>query len=217
MKSGRIQKRKNSVFGIFSDQSAMERAIDVLRAHHFRNSDISVLVPSVKNTKKNLAFKRHSKAPEGISTGVITGVSIGAIFGWLLGAGVLLIPGLNPIAEAGAVMGAIAGAGVGGTLGAIVGGLIGLGIPEYEAQRFEGYIKDGGMLLTVHVDDGKWEKRAKRILDDNGATNIATTFEKKLKTPTRKINRDFYPSRDTTTLNPDFESRVEMGNELNLH
>jgi hypothetical protein len=204
-------RRKNSVFGIFSDQYALERTIDSLKSHHFKNNDISVLMPS-KNGAMDLAFKKNTKAPEGASTGVTVGIMLGAIFGWLIGDGILTIPGLEPLSEAGALMGAVAGAGIAGTIGGIIGALIGLSIPEYEAQRFEKYVTDSNMLITVHVDDPKWERKAKQILKDNGAKDIATSAE-------QKIEKTKYVASEVTTLpsgslsNLGIQSKVELGKE----
>ncbi len=187
-----IDARRHSVFGIFSDQASLEQAVERLKSNHFKKSDISVLMPSQKEGH-DIVFQKHSKAPEGVSTGSATGVAMGGVFGWLLGAGILTVPGLGAFTAAGPIMGAIAGAGLGGTIGGIAGGLIGLGIPEYEAIRFEGFLKEGGLLLTVHVDNSKWERNAKKILKDYGAKNISTTYEKKSeKVPVEKQKTSKY-------------------------
>lgn len=193
------KKGRHSVFGIFRDEVALNRTVDVLRAQNFRNSDISVLMPSKQGTK-DFAIEKKTKAPEGASTGAAAGVIGGGVLGWLVGAGALAIPGLGPFIAAGPIIAAIAGAGVGGTLGGIAGGLIGLGIPEFEAQRYAGYVKEGGMLISIHVDDSKWEAKAKEILEENGARNIATTSEKKSDETLHyrsKIDQDFDDQRDT--------------------
>jgi hypothetical protein len=97
--------------------------------------------------------------------------------GWLLGIGAIAIPGLGPFIAAGPIMAALAGAGVGGTVGGIAGALVGMGIPEYEAKRYEGRVKDGGILLSVHSDNSDWTKRAKEILKSTGAQDISSTGE----------------------------------------
>jgi hypothetical protein len=97
--------------------------------------------------------------------------------GWLVGVGALAIPGLGPFIAAGPIMAALAGAGVGGTIGGLTGALIGMGIPEYEAKRYEGRVKDGGILLSVHAGSSDWIKRAKEILKRTGAQDIASTGE----------------------------------------
>src|SRR5204862_7229349 len=124
---------------------------------------ISVLLPENSGTK-DFAHKKGTKAPEGATAGAGTGVVVGGTLGWLAGIGSLAIPGLGPFIAAGPIMAALAGAGVGGTVGALVGALIGMGIPEYEAKRFEGRVKEGGILLSVHSDNSDWTKRAKEIL-----------------------------------------------------
>lgn len=190
------KKGRNSVFAIFSDKLALERAVEMLKSQNFRNSDISVLMQSTEGAK-DLAIEKHTKAPEGATAGAATGALAGGALGWLVGAGMLAIPTLGPFIAAGPIMAAIAGAGVGGTVGGIAGGLIGLGIPEFEAERFESYIKKGGILLSVHVDDAKWESKAIEILRDCGAKNISTTAEKKTDEP------NYYKDR----IDAEFEDR----------
>jgi len=165
-----------AVFGIYPDRLSTENAVAALREAHFRSTDISVLFPENSGTK-DLAHEKNTKAPEGVATGATSGAVIGGTLGWLVGIGALAIPGLGPFIAAGPVVAALAGAGAGGTLGGITGALIGLGIPEYEAKRYEGRIKGGGILLSVHTDDSDWTKRAKDILEQTGAQDISSTSE----------------------------------------
>jgi hypothetical protein len=62
-------------------------------------------------------------------------------------------------------------------LGGLVGALVGLGIPEYEAKRYEGRVKGGGTLLSVHCDTSEQISRAKDLLEGTGAEDIASTVE----------------------------------------
>src|SRR5262245_56854342 len=168
--------KNTAVLGIYSTQSAVENAVDRLRAAGYRNTDISVLFPENIGTK-DFAHEKHTKAPEGAAAGAGSGVIVGGALGWLAGIGALAIPGLGPFIAAGPIMAALAGAGVGGTVGGIVGALVGMGIPEYEAKRYEGRIKSGGILLSVHCDNSEWTKKAKHILEDTGAEDVSSTGE----------------------------------------
>jgi hypothetical protein len=165
-----------AVFGIYKSQVEVEMAVDRLKLESYRNTDISVLFPQTTGTK-DFAHEKHTKAPEGVTTGAGTGVVVGGTLGWLAGIGALAIPGLGPFIAAGPIMAALAGAGVGGTVGGVVGALIGMGIPEYEAKRYEGRIKKGGILLSVHCDDSNWAKKAKEILEQTGAEDISSAGE----------------------------------------
>src|SRR5207237_8492782 len=133
-----------AAFGMDSTRTGVENAVDTLKTAGFRNTDISVLFPQNTGTK-DFATEKHTKAPEGATTGAGTGAVLGGALGWLTGIGALAIPGLDPFIAAGPIMAALAGAGVGGALGGIVGALIGMGIPEYEAKRYEGRVKEGGI------------------------------------------------------------------------
>src|SRR6187549_3186698 len=150
--------------------------VDRLKAAAFSNRDISVLMPDRGGTK-DFAVDNSTKAPEGAATGAGTGAVLGGGLGWLAGIGALAIPGLGPFIAAGPIMAALAGATVGGTLGGLSGALIGMGIPEYEAKRFEGRVKNGGILLSVHCDDSAWTKKAKEILERTGAEDVSSTGE----------------------------------------
>jgi hypothetical protein len=167
---------KTAVFGIYPAYASVEYGVDALRTAGFRNSDISVLFPENTGTK-DFAHEKGTKAPEGTSAGAGTGVVLGGALGWLAGIGSLAIPGLGPFIAAGPIVASLAGAGVGGVVGGLAGALIGMGIPEYEAKRYEGRVKDGGILLSVHSDSSDWTKRAKQILEETGAQDISSTSE----------------------------------------
>jgi hypothetical protein len=165
-----------AAFGIYPNQRSLSNAIEALKEAEFRNTDISVLFPENRGSK-DLAHEKHTKAPEGATAGAGSGAVIGGALGWLVGIGAIAIPGIGPFLAAGPIVAALAGVGVGGALGGLTGALIGLGMPEYEAKRYEGRIKSGGILLSVHCDDSSWARKAKRILQQTGADDIATTGE----------------------------------------
>ena len=168
--------KNTAAFGIYRDRASVENAVDTLKAENFRNTDISVLFPENEGSK-DFAHEKNTKAPEGAATGAGTGALLGGGLGWLAGIGALAIPGLGPFIAAGPIMAALAGAGVGGAVGGLAGALVGMGIPEYEAKRYEGRVKDGGILLSVHCDDSSWTKRAKEILERTGAEDVSSTGE----------------------------------------
>jgi hypothetical protein len=168
--------KNTSVFGILATRTAVEEAVDALRVAAFRNTDISVLFPDNVGTK-DFAMEHHTKAPEGTAAGAASGVVLGGVLGWLAGIGMLAIPGIGPLIVAGPIIAALAGAGAAGTLGGLVGALVGMGIPEYEAKRFEGRVKNGGILLSVHCDNSEWVGKAKDILKHAGAEDVSSASE----------------------------------------
>jgi len=167
-----------AVFGIYRNREGVEQAVDALRSADFRNTDISVLFSENVGTK-DFAHEKHTKVPEGSTAGAGTGAVIGGTLGWLTGIGALAIPGVGPFIAAGPIVAALAGIGAGGVIGGIAGALVGMGIPEYEAKRYEGRVKEGGILLSVHCDDADWKKRAIDILKQTGATDIGSEGEAK--------------------------------------
>src|SRR6202158_1908625 len=179
--------KNTAVFGIYPSYASVENGVDALRSAGFRNEDISALFPEGTGTKE-FAHEKNTKAPEGATTGAGSGALVGGAMGWLLGIGAIAIPGLGPFIAAGPIMAALAGAGVGGAVGGIAGALIGMGIPEYEAKRYEGRVKDGGILISIHCEDSDWKKRAKQILEATGAQHISATSE--ASSDDAKVDRD---------------------------
>ncbi len=171
-----MAEKNTAVFGIYPSGEHAERAVDALLQAGFGNSDISVLLPDTRSTRE-FAHTKETKAPEGATTGVATGGAIGGTLGVLAGVGALAIPGLGPFIAAGPIMAGLAGLGVGGAVGGLVGALIGMGIPEYEAKRYEGRVKDGGTLLSVHCNTSAEVSRAKEVLKATGAEDVASTGE----------------------------------------
>ncbi len=165
-----------AVYGIYPSRLIVEKAVDELKEAGFRSADISVLFPESGGTK-DFAIEKETKAPEGTATGAGSGAVIGGALGWLAGIGLISIPGIGPFIAAGPIVAALAGVGAGGLVGGIAGALIGMGIPEYEANRYEGRIKDGGILLSVHADDRDWKDKAKDILERTAAEDVAYKAE----------------------------------------
>src|ERR1700743_2329688 len=171
-----MSSKNTAVFGIYKLPDQAERAVDSLIAAGYDSAAISVLLPNSGSTKE-FAHHKDTKAPEGTTAGVTAGGAIGGTLGVLAGWGALAIPGLGPFIAAGPIMAGLAGLGVGAAVGGFVGALVGMGIPEYEAKRYEGRVKGGGTLLSVHCDTSEEIKRAKQMLQSTGAEDISSTSE----------------------------------------
>jgi len=168
--------KNTAVFGIYKSTVQAELAAGTLTSAGFSNQDISVLVSDVESTRQ-FAHEKNTKAPEGTTSGALAGGALGGTLGLLAGLGTLAIPGVGPLIAAGPIVAALAGAGAGGAVGSLVGALVGMGIPEYEAKRYEGRVKDGGVLLSVHCDTSDEVKRAKTLLEETGAQDISSSGE----------------------------------------
>ena len=185
-----MEDKKTAVFGIYQSAADAERAVDALVDARFSSSDVSVLMPDNQGSQ-DFAHEKKTKAPEGTATGVVAGGTVGGTLGLLAGIGTLAIPGVGPFIAAGPIMAALAGMGVGGTVGGLVGALVGMGIPEYEAKRYEGRVKDGGVLLSVHCDTAEQITRAKDVLKRTQAEDVSSTGE---------AASDEHENRDKTLL-----------------
>ena len=166
----------NAVFCTVKTSSQAQAIVDRLKAAGFTASDISVLMPDKEGTK-DFAVDNQTKSPEGAATGATTGAVLGGGLGWLAGIGALAIPGVGPLIAAGPIMAALTGAAVGGTLGGVTGALIGMGIPEFEAKRYEGKLKGGHCLISVHSEDSLETEKAKKIFEAASAEDISTSRE----------------------------------------
>jgi hypothetical protein len=167
---------KKSVFCLARDEAQAARIVDSLKAAGFSNNDISALLPD-KSSTREFAHEKGTKAPEGAVTGAGTGGILGGTLGWLTGIGALAIPGLGPFIAAGPIMAALSGAAIGAAAGGLIGALVGMGIPEYEAKRYESRIREGRILISVHSETSEETKRAKEIFERAGAEDIATAGE----------------------------------------
>jgi rhodanese-related sulfurtransferase len=171
-----VANKNTAVFGIYKSVAQAERAVATLTSAGFANNDISVLLTDAQSSH-DFAHQKKTKAPEGTAAGATTGGIIGGALGLLAGIGTLAIPGVGPLIAAGPLLATLAGVGAGGAAGGIIGALAGMGIPEYEAKRYEGRVKNGGVLLSVHCDSSKRVTAAKELLKSTGAEDISATGE----------------------------------------
>jgi len=167
---------KKSVFGILRNRAQAETVVERLQASGFISDDVSMLFSDTSGTK-DFAIQHETKAPEGATTGGGTGFVVGGVLGWLAGIGLLAIPGVGPLIAAGPIMAALSGAAVGTVVGGIAGALIGMGVPEFEARRYESKVKEGNILVSIHADDSHKVERAKEILKECNAEDISSTAE----------------------------------------
>jgi hypothetical protein len=165
-----------AVICIAKSEEQATRIVDDLKAAGFSNNDVTVLLPD-RAGSRDFAHEHHTKAPEGAATGAVAGGVTAGVLGWLVGIGTLAIPGVGPLIAAGPIMAALGGVAAGGAVGGLAGALVGFGIPEYEAKQYEGKIKNGNILISVHADDSRQRKIAKEIFDNDHATDVASTGE----------------------------------------
>jgi hypothetical protein len=165
-----------AVICIAKSEEQATRIVDDLKAAGFSNNDVSVLLPD-RAGSRDFAHEHHTKAPEGAATGAVAGGVTAGVLGWLVGIGTLAIPGVGPLIAAGPIMAALGGVAAGGAVGGLAGALVGFGIPEYEAKQYEGKIKNGNIMISVHTDDSRQRKIAKEIFDRDHATDVSSTGE----------------------------------------
>nr|WP_116810135.1 DUF3341 domain-containing protein [Steroidobacter cummioxidans] len=192
---------KNAVYGIANTPEQAESIVTRLQSSGVSTSDISVLFPDKAGTR-DFAHEKNTKAPEGATTGGLAGMGVGGALGLLAGIGALAIPGVGPLIAAGPIMGALSGAAVGGATGGLIGALVGLGIPELEAKQYEGKVRAGNILISVHTENGEERARAKQVLEEAGATDVSSTSEASVPKDSRATAR---------VVREDFDGEVTRG------
>lgn len=170
------------VYCICRSEAQAVRIANRLYNSGFSANDISMLHPDKSGTR-DIGHTNSTKAPEGAAAGAGTGALLGGALGWAVGIGALAIPGVGPLIAAGPILTALSGAAAGGTLGGVTGALVGTGIPEYEAQQYEGKLREGNILLSVHADDSGEAARVREILTEEKADNISTGSEASVPKP----------------------------------
>jgi len=163
-----------SVLCLVPDAHRAENVVNDLRAAGFSNNDISVLFPD-RSGSRDFAVAQGTKAPEGAATGAGAGGAVGATVGWLVGIGALAIPGVGPFLAAGPILAALSGGAIGAAVGGLTGALIGMGVPEFEAKQFEGKLKSGNILVSVHSSESDSTNRVKEIFERHGGESITVT------------------------------------------
>ncbi|HEY5755301.1 MAG TPA: hypothetical protein VIU34_05730 [Steroidobacter sp.] len=192
---------KNAVYGIANTPEQAESIVTRLQSLGIQSSDVSVLFPDKAGTR-DFAHEKNTKAPEGATTGGLAGMGVGGALGLLAGIGALAIPGVGPLIAAGPIMAALSGAAVGGATGGLIGALVGLGIPELEAKQYEGKVRAGNILISVHTANGDERARAKQALEESGATDVSSTSEASVPKDSRAAER---------VVKPDFNGEVTRG------
>jgi hypothetical protein len=174
------------VFGIYPNLSSVENATDALVKAGFPTSGISVLLPQSLGGSKNTGTQKDMKTPKKDAT---TGGIIGAGLGVLAGVGILDIPGLGSFIAAGPIVARLAGLGDREAVSRFTGALIDMGIPEFEAKRYGGRLKKGGVLLSVHGDTSEEIQRAKKVVHRTGGEDVFAAEESSVdtKTPIREL------------------------------
>jgi hypothetical protein len=165
-----------AVFCIAKTEEQAVRIVDQLKEEGFSSDDVSVLFPD-RAGSRDFAHEQHTKAPEGAAAGAVAGGILAGAVGWLVGIGSLAIPGVGPFIAAGPIMAALGGVAAGGAVGGLTGALVGLGIPEYEAKQYEGKVKGGNILISVHAEDSKERNAAKETFERCHADDISYTGE----------------------------------------
>ncbi|MFC3040523.1 low temperature-induced protein [Virgibacillus xinjiangensis] len=190
---------KKIIGGVFSSVDTTERAIRELKEHGYGTNDISIFAQdknkvNVIENETNTGVStndegRGKNAGKGAGIGAASGGVLGGLGGLIAGLGMLAIPGIGQVAAAGPLVSALTGAGVGAGGGGIVGALVGAGIPEEHAKQYEGYLKDGKIIVLVEADE------------DN-ENNVYRTF---LSNDTE--NHSMYPNDVVTSHNTNQTSR----------
>jgi len=161
-----MYEHEKNLVGVYDTENEAIQAVEDLKRQGYAPEDISVIGKN-KDEVNGINDATGTKTEEGLAAGAATGGVLGGLVGLLAGVGALAIPGVGPILAAGPIAATLTGAAVGAGAGGLAGALIGMGIPEEEADRYEGYVKEGKILVVV--------KRRENLVGDghfNGGANV---------------------------------------------
>ena len=163
-----------SVFALFQHYYDLECAIDQLKANGFERGSISVVGPDL-NSSGSISYDKESKSLKGAAVRAPNWTVLGGTIEWLIGAGALVITGFGPLISAGPLFATLAGISLDGTVGGFTGALIGLGIPEYEAVKYESSLKKGKSLIVVEAKNETQKEMAEKAFKNCLAIDISIT------------------------------------------
>jgi uncharacterized membrane protein len=169
-----MSEKNPAVFGIFPDRMSIETVVTSLKREGFRNSDVSVVF------RENRGTYEQSRPLSSIASAAAkaTSTTVGACHGalrWLAGLSPIAVPGRGTFVAAGPVRAALEGNAFGGIHGALAGSLVDMGVPEFQARRYEGWLENRWFLLSVQLSDSQLMTKARRILADTLAEDVLFT------------------------------------------
>jgi hypothetical protein len=191
----RVLMQRYVVCGITDNQRVAERLILAFIESGIDASEISFLLStqeipssdregsdwsSLKQVIETHKVEPHIHAAEGATAGAATGGILGGAFGLLAGMGMIAIPGIGPLIAAGPLLATLSGIGAGGTLGSLLGILIGTNIPEKDTHHYLLGLKEGGVIITVHVRSEEQADFIMELFEKEGATEVLAIPEKSL-------------------------------------
>ncbi len=164
-----------TVFGTYTSRELLETAIVVSRSVGFRDTDVSILVPqggdAAEHPQKEPGEGGTAKLGSNI---VLSGGGLG-----VLGAGMVVVPSMGPMLAAGPILTALSRGQAEMTVADVTTWLIGMGIPAYQARRYQALLQRGSLLAALHADNAAWVKKAKRVIEGTGAQNVFEADEAK--------------------------------------
>lgn len=143
-----MYEHEKHLVGVYDNERSAIEAVEDLKRQGYSTEEISVIGKNETEVNE-INEATGTKTEEGLAAGAATGGILGGLTGLLVGIGALAIPGIGPIVAAGPIAATLTGAAVGAGAGGLTGALIGMGIPEDEAGRYEGYVKEGKILVVV--------------------------------------------------------------------
>ncbi|WP_286231600.1 general stress protein [Neobacillus mesonae] len=159
-----MYEHEKHLVGVYDTEQAVIQAVEDFKRQGYASDDISVIGKD-KDVVNDINDTTGTTTEKSAITGAATGGALGGILGLLAGVGALAIPGIGPIVAAGPIAATLTGAAAGAGVGGLAGVLIGLGIPEEEADRYEGYVKEGKFLVVVN-------RRQNRLGEGQGVDTI---------------------------------------------
>ncbi|HET6423582.1 MAG TPA: general stress protein [Planctomycetaceae bacterium] len=157
----------DTVIGVFKSQQEAQRAIADLRKQGYTEDQIGVISQHSDGTTTS---DSGTSVEEGAVAGAATGAGLGAL--WGLGILSNVLPGIGPAIFGGTLGILLSSAAAGAAAAGIGGALVGMGIPDDDAKYYEGEVKAGRTIVTVHGTPKA--SQAQSVFTQYGGYNRAT-------------------------------------------
>jgi len=171
-----MSEKTAAAFGIFPDRMGIETVVSSLKREGFCNSDVSVLFRENRGTWGQTRPMSSVAAAAARATSLTLGSCYGALR-WLVGLGPVTIPGKGEFVAVGPVRAAIEAGTSDSFYGRLAGSLIAMGVPEYQAKRYEDWLENRWFLLSVQFTDPQRMIKVKRILAATLAEDVLFTHD----------------------------------------
>ena len=167
-------------FALYLERNEAELAVSALQRNGFSAADISLLAPQ-RSGSHDFVYHQPPSLLKGALIGGFVGLFLAGFVGFLFGSRqVSTAGGFDPLHAQSPVLTVIVFSLIGLVAGVAFGILAGIGSPKSAAKRYGFYLKEGGIVLVVHLKNAAEKALVGRILEKTKGQDISVLEESKI-------------------------------------